>query len=240
MKLTVFFPCYNDRQTIGALIEGAYQTVQSLGYEAEVIVIDDGSTDGSQELLTRLKATKHNDLRLIFHQTNQGYGAVLDRGLSQASGQLIAYTDGDGQYDIRELPRLMSLMDGTVSFVNGIKEERHDPIERIILGNLYKFIARWMFWLPITDVDCDFRLIKRSIARKFRLQMTSGAVCVCLVKKAQIAGAVFAEVTVSHFPRIHGQSQFFTLPRLIHTCVEFAFLWWKLMVVGRVLSYGKR
>lgn len=233
MKLTVFFPCYNDRQTIGRLVSEAYTTIKNLGVTPEVIVIDDGSNDGSQELLKHLKATNHHNLRLIFHKKNQGYGAVLAGGLTAAKGELIAYTDGDGQYDIRELPRLLALMNGDVSFVNGIKEERHDPIERVILGNLYKFVARWMFWLPIIDVDCDFRLIKRSIAKKFQLKTKSGAVCVCLVKKAERHGAVFAEVTVSHYPRPHGQSQFFTLPRLTHTLFEYLWLWVELMIFRR-------
>jgi len=235
MKLTAFFPCYNDRQTIGRLVDCAYTTIKDLGHTPEVIVIDDGSTDGSQELLKRLKKTKHQDLRLIFHETNKGYGAVLAGGLRAATGELIFYTDGDGQYDVAELPHLMALMDGDISFVNGIKEERHDPIERIILGNLYKFIARWMFWLPIIDVDCDFRLIRKSVAKNVHLTATSGAVCIELVKKAQMAGAVFAEVTVTHYPREHGQSQFFQAERIFKTVREVAILWWNLMGL-----YGKR
>ncbi len=235
MKLTVFFPCYNDRHTIGRLVDRAYNTVKRLGFTPEVIVVDDGSTDGSRELLTTIQKTRYRDLRLVFHSSNQGYGAVIADGLSHARGALICYTDGDGQYDIRELPRLLALMNGEVSFVNGIKEERHDPIERIILGNLYKFIARWMFWLPIIDVDCDFRLIRRSIAKRLRLTTTSGAVCVELVKKAQMSGAVFAEVTVSHYPRRFGRSQFFQLKRIGKTIQEVAMLWWNLIVL-----HGKR
>ncbi|MBI3956216.1 glycosyltransferase family 2 protein [Candidatus Gottesmanbacteria bacterium] len=233
-SISIFFPCYNDRKTIGTLVSDAYEILKKFTHTPEVIVIDDGSTDGSQNLLKKLKKTNYHNLRLMFHTRNLGYGAVLASGLTHATGDLIAYTDGDGQYDIRELPRLLALVDGDVSFVNGIKEERHDPIERIILGNLYKFIARWMFWLPITDVDCDFRLIKGSIAKKFKLKTTSGAVCVCLVKKAQRAGAIFAEVTVSHYPRRHGQSQFFTVRRLTHTLYEFLLLWVELMLLKKI------
>lgn len=215
------------------MIKDAYATLKNLTKRPEVIVIDDGSGDGSQELLKNLKTTTHKDLRLLFHKTNQGYGAVIADGIAMARGAYIAYTDGDGQYDIRELPRLLSLIDDEINFVNGIKEERHDPIERVILGNLYKFIARWMFWLPIIDVDCDFRVMKRSIVKKIHLTTTSGAVCVCLVKKAERVGAVFAEVTVSHYPRKYGQSQFFTLPSLIHTLTEYLWLWVKLILLKK-------
>lgn len=232
-SVSVFFPCYNDCETIGGLVSDAYTTLKKLTDKPEVIVIDDGSTDGSTELLKQLQTTTFPHLKLIFHSVNKGYGAVLSDGLTAAKGKLIAYTDGDGQYDIRELPRLLALMDGEVSFVNGIKEERHDPWQRVVLGNMYKFIARWMFWLPVIDVDCDFRLIKSSIAKKFRLKTTSGAVCVCLVKKAELHGAIFAEATVSHFPRMHGQSQFFTLPRLTRTLTEYLWLWVNLMILGK-------
>lgn len=230
MKVSAFFPCYNDRHTIGRLADEAYTTIKNLKSTPEVIVIDDGSTDGSRELLRKIKKTKHHDLRLMFHKTNQGYGAVLADGLANATGDLIFYTDGDGQYDVRELAHLVALMDEDTSFVNGIKEERHDPMERVVLGNAYKFVARWMFWLPIIDVDCDFRLIRKEIAKKIHLTTTSGAVCVELVKKAQRAGAIFREVTVAHYPRRFGSSQFFKVDRLIHTCVEFARVWVELMM----------
>lgn len=232
-SISIFFPCFNDCHTIGKLVDDAYDVLKQYTRRPEVIVVDDGSSDGARELLITLKKTTYPNLKLVFHEKNRGYGAALSSGFSAATGTLIAYTDGDGQYDIRQLPRLMALIDSDVSFVNGIKEERHDPIERIIIGNLYKFIARWMFWLPIIDVDCDFRLVKRSVAKKIRLTTTSGAVCVCLVKKAERVGAVFAEVTVSHFPRLHGQSQFFTLPRLIHSLRELLWLWTNLMLLGK-------
>ncbi|MBI5620877.1 glycosyltransferase family 2 protein [Candidatus Gottesmanbacteria bacterium] len=234
-SISIFFPCFNDRKTIGKLVKDAYEILMKYTDTPEVIVIDDGSTDGARAFLKKLKKTIYPDLKLIFHPKNLGYGAALSHGFSNATGELIAYTDGDGQYDIRELPRLLALMDGEVSFVNGIKEERHDPIERIILGNLYKFVARWMFWLPIINVDCDFRLVKRAVTEKIQLKTTSGTVCVCLVKKAELAGAIFAEVTVSHYPRAHGQSQFFTLPRLTHTLTEYLWLWVNLMLIGKNL-----
>lgn len=234
MKLTVFFPCYNDRHTIGRLVGDAYATIKRLGYTPEVIVIDDGSTDGSRKLLATL-ATRHTWLRVIFHEKNEGYGAVLRDGLRAAKGDLVFYTDGDGQYDVAELKHLVALMDDDTSFVNGIKEERHDPLERVVLGNMYTFVARWLFWLPIIDVDCDFRLIRKSVAKKIKLTTTSGAVCIELVKKAERAGAVFRQVTVHHHPRRFGSSQFFRLGRVLKTLYELGLLWWQL--IG---SHGKR
>ena len=113
-----------------------------------------------------------------------GYGGALISGFKQATKDLIFYTDGDGQYDVKELPLLHMAMSPDVSFVNGIKMDRQDYTYRVILGNLYALIIRWIYRLPIYDVDCDFRLIRKEIIKKIKLTKTSGAICTELVKKS--------------------------------------------------------
>ncbi len=230
MGISVFFPCYNDAHTIGGLVEDAIKTLKTLTNKYEVIVIDDGSTDGSQEFLKKLKKKYPNIFRPIFHTKNQGYGGVLKDGFKNARYDLIFYTDGDGQYDVRELPLLCSLMTKDVNFVNGIKMERKDFAYRVIVGNFYALCMRWAFLLPMFDVDCDFRLIRKSLLEKFKLNSDSGSICVELVKKAQKSGAKFRQVSVHHYPRRYGESQFFKPMRLIKTFKELIPLWWKLMI----------
>lgn len=228
--ISIFFPCYNDRQTIGKLIETAFKIVQKFTKKYEIIVVDDGSTDGSTELLHKL-ARRYSHLKLVFHQQNIGYGGALKSGFQAARYQLIFYTDGDKQYDVSELPILLSLMSRDVDFVNGIKMSRHDPTYRILIGNLYSFIIRWAFWLPIIDVDCDFRLIRKRIVKKLDLKINSGAVCIELVKKAQRKGAIFRQVSVHHFERKYGVSQFFRTERILFTLIEVSLLWLDLILV---------
>lgn len=225
--ISIFFPCYNDRRTIGKLIENAFKTVKKNAKKYEVIVVDDGSTDGSTQLLQKL-AKRYSHLKLVFHQQNMGYGRALRSGFKTAKYQLIFYTDGDKQYDVSELPILLSLMTKDVDFVNGIKMSRHDPTYRIFIGNLYSFVIRWAFWLPIIDVDCDFRLIRKSIVKKLDLKINSGAVCIELVKKAQRKGAIFRQVSVHHLKRKYGVSQFFRADRILHTLAEVFLLWLEL------------
>lgn len=228
-SISIFFPCYNDEKSISKLVEDAFSIVKELTDDYEIIVIDDGSKDKSREVLKKL-ADKHKELKLVFHEENKGYGGALQSGFKTASKDLIFYTDGDGQYDVRELPILYNLMTDDVDFVNGIKMGRQDPTYRIFVGNLYSLVIRWIFWLPIVDVDCDFRLIRRSIIKKIDLTVTSGAICVELVKKAQIAGAQFRQTTVHHYERQHGNSQFFRLDRILHTFWEVGNLWFRLML----------
>lgn len=232
-RVSIFFPCFNDAKSIGRLVNEAFSTIKKITPIFEVIVVDDGSTDGSREILTKL-SQQYTELKLIFHDKNQGYGGALRSGFKAAQFELIFYTDGDGQYDVKELPLLFSLMTKDTDFVNGIKMSRYDPTYRIIIGNLYSFLTRWLFWLPIQDIDCDFRLIKKSIIDKLDLKTNSGAICVELVKKAQRAGANFRQVSVHHLERRFGVSQFFRAERILHTFWEISILWVELMVLNRL------
>lgn len=226
--ISVFFPCFNDERTIGKLVADVNVVLKDIASEYEIIVVDDGSKDSSLEVLKEI-AKNNSKLKIVVHDKNKGYGAALISGFKNAKYDLVFYTDGDGQYDVSELPLLLRLMSEDVNFVNGIKLSRQDPTYRIFLGNLYSFVARWAFWLPIDDVDCDFRLIRRSIIEKIDLKSNSGSICVELVKKAERAGGIFRQVSVHHYNRVWGESQFFRIDRLFSTFIELFDLWTELM-----------
>lgn len=232
-SISVFFPCYNDAESIKRLVEDAFLILKKLTPDYEIIVVDDGSTDSSRQVLKKL-SLRHHRLKLVFHERNLGYGGALRTGFKTATKELVFYTDGDGQYDVKELPILLSLMTKDVDFINGIKMSRHDPTYRIFIGNLYSFVARWLFFLKTYDVDCDFRLIRQELLKKLDLKSNSGSICVELVKKAQRAGGKFRQVSVHHRERKWGQSQFFRIGRILTTFFELGRLWIKLMVIDKV------
>ena len=234
-SISVFFPCYNDEKSIGKLVKDVFEILRKVSSDHEVIVVDDDSHDESRKILNKL-TKKYNKLKLVFHDRNMGYGGSLRSGFKNASKDIIFYTDGDGQYDVKELPNLLTLLTSDTDFVNGIKMVRHDPTYRIFLGNLYSFLVRWIFWLPTYDVDCDFRLVRASIINKFNLTMNSGAVCVELVKKAQRAGASFRQVSIHHYERRYGHSQFFKPERILITLWELGYLWLKLMILDKMTN----
>lgn len=233
--LSVFFPCYNDAESIKRLVDYTFKVVKKYTNKYEVIVVDDASIDGSRKVLINL-AKKYKRLKFVFHEKNLGYGGALRSGFKKSKYELIFYTDGDGQYDVKELPLLLSLMTKDVDFINGIKMSRHDPTYRVVLGNLYSFLARWLFWMPIYDIDCDFRLIRKSLLRKINLKSNSGAICIELVKKSQRAGAKFRQVSIHHLERKFGVSQFFRVVRILHTFWEIMILWIKLMLIDKILT----
>lgn len=218
-SISGFFPCYNDKETISLLVEKADKILANRGIKHEVIVIDDGSSDGSRKTLKKL-AKEIKSLKLVFHRKNKGYGGALRSGFKTAKNDLIFYTDGDAQYDIGELDLLIPLMTDDIDVVNGIKINRSDPWYRVAMGNIYNFWVRNFFGIDIFDIDCDFRLIRKNVLNKFSLNCNSGAICVELVKKLQNAGARFRQVSVHHYPRVYGKSQFFNWRRILTTGIE--------------------
>ena len=228
-SLSIFFPCYNDKGTIATLVWEAKAVAEKLTDDFEVIVIDDGSSDGSRELLLELQKD-FPELKLVFHEKNRGYGGALRSGFKAASKNLVFYTDGDAQYNVRELPLLWEKLAPDVDIVNGYKVKRHDPLHRVIVGYVYQWVIRVAFWLPIRDVDCDFRLIRRKVFGAIELTSNTGTITVELVKKIQNAGFRFAEAPVSHYFRIYGTSQFFNMKRVIATLWHLGGLWIEVMI----------
>jgi glycosyltransferase involved in cell wall biosynthesis len=228
-SITAFFPALNDVHTIASLVERVEAILSAATDDYEVVVVDDGSTDGTGALLDEL-ARRRPHLRVVHHPQNRGYGAALRTGFGAATKELVFYTDGDGQYDVTELTTLLPLMRQDVDLVNGYKLERADKPHRVALGAVYNRVASTAFRLPIRDVDCDFRLIRRRALRGIELESSTGAICVELVHKLHAGGAVFAEAPVHHYPRSHGRSQFFTPRHVLRTVVDLSVLWAGLVI----------
>lgn len=232
-SLSIFFPCYNDAGTIASIVMLAYITARKLTDDFEVIVVDDGSTDGSLEILEELEKL-YPDLKVIRHPTNRGYGGALKTGFANSTKEFIFYTDGDIQYDVRELEELASEVDDDIDLVNGYKIARSDSIWRKIIGYSYNAFARFAFRIKLRDIDCDFRLIRRRVFDKVKLHSDTGVICVEMVKKIQENGFKFREVPVHHHFRSYGRSQFFTPTHVFRSLVALTKLWWDMVVMKRI------
>jgi glycosyltransferase involved in cell wall biosynthesis len=228
--LSVFFPAYNDAPSLPQLLAKTFAVLERHVEDYEVIVVNDGSRDDTAKILAESAGTYAPKLRVVTHPRNLGYGMALRSGLETACKEFIFYTDGDGQYDVDELPELLARMGPGVGLANGYKLERHDPLHRIWIGKVYNFCARLLFRIRIRDIDCDYRLMRRSLIQKMRLESTSGTICVELVRKLELSGCKVVEVGVHHYPRLYGRSQFFRVKSLAVTLGQLLRLWWELIV----------
>src|SRR5947208_2717465 len=222
--LSVFFPAYNDSGTIASMVIRTVKAASELTPDFEIIVVDDGSADSTAEIADELART-YPQVRAVHHPINRDYGAALQTGFRTATKELIFYTDGDAQYDPAELKGLWQKMSPDVDLVNGYKISRSDPLHRIVIGRVYHYIVSILFGLTLRDVDCDFRLMRRTIFDRINLEKTSGIICVEMMKKIQDGGFRIAEVPVHHFHRAFGKSQFLNFRRLFRTRRDLLLLW---------------
>jgi glycosyltransferase involved in cell wall biosynthesis len=227
--VSAVFPCYNDANTIGGLVDDVHTTLTPLVDDVEVIVVNDGSTDGSREVLDDLASTRPW-LRVIHHQANRGYGGALISGFAGAHHDWIFYTDGDAQYDAKEVALLLPLATGDVDIVQGYKIGRGDTLARKVIGRSYHHVVKRLFSLPGRDTDCDFRLFRRQLILDHTLTSHTGVICVEMMRSFSRAGARFVEAPVHHYFRPHGKSQFFRLPAVARSARQLIALWWRMVV----------
>ncbi len=215
-SVSIVFPCYNDRQTIETLVCTTNDILTSRGLEHEIIVVDDGSSDGSRELLQSL-SERVPVFRCILHEDNKGYGATIRTGLNAARYPLVFYTDGDGQYDPKDLPILLERMEEGVQIVTGYRRPRKDPIVRVLASRLFYGIVQRVTGLHFRDVSCDCRLMRKEILPALDLRAEGGELGLEILLKSRSLGLRIVECPVSHFPRPHGTSLYFRPSVLLRT-----------------------
>lgn len=231
-SVSIFYPCYNDWGTMGSMVMFTIQTAEQLGIEYDITIIDDGSDAHTLQLLDEIES-KYPQIKTIRHKKNKGYGGALRSGFAAGTKDWIFYTDGDAQYDVRELETLLEHIADDVDVVQGFKITRHDPLHRIIIGRIYHWIVKIAFGLKLSDVDCDFRLMRRAIFDNIDLVSDSGVICCEMMTKIQRAGFKTKEVPVHHYQRAHGKSQFFNFPRIARVAKQLTGLWFRMIVLRK-------
>ena len=230
--ISIFFPAYNDGGTIASLVLRAVGVAARLTPDFEVIIVNDGSTDSTRDIADELTRT-YPQVRAVHHPQNRGYGGAFRTGFASATKELIAYTDGDAQYDPAEFDLLWNRLTPDADVVTGYKISRSDPWHRIVIGRIYHLTVKHLFRLRVRDVDCDFRLMRREVFDRVRLERDTGVICLEMMRKIQDAGLRVVEVPVHHYHRTHGRSQFFNFRRIFWTGVDVMKLWVTLVILGR-------
>lgn len=211
---------------MGSMVLLTLRTAERLGLDYDLHLVNDGSRGAQNEAILDEITRRFPAVKVITHERNRGYGGALRSGFQAATREWIFYTDGDAQYDVMELERLLEHAGPDVDVVQGYKIHRGDPLHRMIIGRVYHHVVRFLFGFQVRDTDCDFRLIRRSVFDRIALEKDSGMICVEMMYRFQQAGLRFKEVPVHHFERAHGKSQFFNIPRLLRTLAQLGRFWW--------------
>lgn len=233
MRVSFFFPAYNDAHTVRPLATLLDEVLGEHCAEHEIIVVDDASPDASGVIADEL-AAENPRIRVIHHPTNRGYGQAVWSGIRAARYEWVGFTDGDMQYDVRELPRFLTAAKDEADVVAGYKTERAEGGRRVVTSALYNAAIRTVFGLGLRDVDCAFKLMRRSLFDGFvpSTHYTEAFLLVEALYRARRAGARIVEVPVSHRPRPFGESQCFTF----RTAQRLAWFTLRGAVVGRLLG----
>jgi glycosyltransferase involved in cell wall biosynthesis len=203
-SLTVFFPCYNEKDAVRPLTEKALRVLPGICADYEVLLIDDGSKDGTSKLADQL-ARQYPAVRVIHHPANKGYGAALQSGFRGASKAYVFYTDGDGQFDLAELPGLLGLMN-TVDVVSAYRMNRQEGLIRKLNAFCWTTLVGFLFNLQLRDIDCAFKLYKKSILDEIEMVSTGALIDTEILARLSRKGYKIAQVGVHHYPRIAGKA----------------------------------
>ena len=203
VSISVFFPCYNEQENVGRTVEKALEVLGKLNADFEAIIVDDGSSDDTGRIADEI-AGRNSRVKVVRHQRNLGYGAALQSGFKAATKDLVFYTDGDGQFEINEMPPLLALME-QYDIVSCYRLNRQDSLIRKINGWCWTRLVCLMFGLKIRDIDCAFKLYKREIFDKIELSSTGALIDAEILARAVRKGYLITQKGVHHYPRTSGK-----------------------------------
>jgi len=200
----MFFPAYNEEPNIRATTEAVLRVLPSVSDRHEVLIVDDGSADGTGAIADDL-ASDNPLVRVIHHPTNRGYGGAIRTGLYNCRYELISFVDGDGQFDFAEIPAFLSASQH-YDLVIGYRIRRQDSLMRTLNARAWGTLIRILFGLQVRDIDCAFKLVHRSALQSLpRLRSDGAMISAELLIRSRNAGLSIQEVPVHHFPRRAGQ-----------------------------------
>jgi len=217
-SITYFFPAYNEEGNLTPTVEYARQVLPRLTRTYEVVIVDDGSIDGT-EAEGRALAERFPEVRYVRHPVNRGYGEALRTGLREARHDAVFYTDGDQQFDLQEVEGVWPLLRGA-DIVAGFRRKRADPAHRLFIAWTYRQVLRLLFGLNVRDVDCAFKVMRATVARRVEPKSGGAFFSAEFLLRARHLGYSIAEVGVTHYPRKLGKPKGATPAVILRTFRE--------------------
>lgn len=202
-EISAFFPAFNEEGNIRRMVEGLREVLPQVASRHEIVIVDDGSRDKTGVLAEDL-ARRHPQVRVVRHKKNRGYGAAVRSGISACRYGAVFFTDGDCQFDLSELKKLVPHL-ASHDIVSGFRVRRRDNPLRRLYSRGWNWLIRRLLGVEARDVNCAFKLFKASVFDGMKLRTTGAMINAEILHLAQERGCTLYEVPVSHRPRLAGR-----------------------------------
>ena len=216
------FPLYRDKKTVKKMIFRSLSVLRRTKKKFEIVIVDDGCPENSGKLALKF-SKKIKNVKVIFHKKNMGYGAAIKTGIKNCKNDYIFAIDGDGEYDVNDLPRLLKSAQHS-DLVITYRFKKKYSTNRIIISWVYNIILRFLFKTKYRDISTGSRLIKKSIMKKIRLTSNSPFVGAELAIKAKRAGFKVNEIGIHTYPRTFGTGSSVSLKNILLTIKDMLIL----------------
>jgi len=204
-SISAVLPAFNEEENTETAANRMVDALRALPLaDWEVIIVDDGSVDNTGAIADRLAADSPR-IRVFHHQPNLGYAEALKTGFGSSKHKLLFFTDSDNQFDVREISRLIPLIEDA-DIVCGFRIYRFDPLTRLVLSWVFNLVVRIMFRIKVRDIDCAFKLFRREVFDRVEIKSKKFFVNAEVLAKAKYYGFKMCEVGVRHYPRPAGRS----------------------------------
>ena len=204
-RLSIVMPAYNEEENILKAIDHATEVAERLFADHEIIVVDDGCTDDTARLVQE-RSDVDSRVRLLRHDYNRGYGEALRTGFKAAKLDLLFFTDSDNQFVLEELEYFIPWIE-RVDVVAGYRANRQDTFMRHLNARAWNYLVRVLFYVPVRDIDCAFKLFRREIFDSIDLSAVGAILNTELMVKIGRAGFGVVEIPVTHLPRTAGKAR---------------------------------
>jgi glycosyltransferase involved in cell wall biosynthesis len=202
--LSLVMPAHNESENLRWLLPHVNDVLARIATRFNVIIVDDGSSDGTGPLALSLAKELGMELKVVRHEHKSGYGAAVGDGLRAADLDYTAFTDADGQLDVADLSLLVPLLKDA-DLVGGWRITREDPAFRSVISGVFNQLVLITLRLPVKDVNCALKIVRTEMLRRFQLRSRSALINAELYWKVQEHGGKFVQVGVPHHPRRMGR-----------------------------------